>query len=244
MAANETDGRNPAEGRSARDIEQLRSQIEKYRALEREHKAALDALADKERFNFALFQFSPHATIVVDRDGRVVKSNIAKRKTGDRLPEIGNVMYRDYASRHSRDMYAELMASIRSGDVRRFPELRYGGKTLSVTIAPFPEGAIIISQDITAQKQAELDRMSLIDELRRALEEVEKLRGLLPICASCKRIRDDNGYWNEVEVYFSKHSNVNFSHALCPDCTERLYPEMWKRMVADTPSTPEYPAPT
>jgi hypothetical protein len=143
---------------------------------------------------------------------------------------IGDTMYHDYANRHSVNMYAQLMECISSGDVRSFPELAYENKILSVTIAPFAKGAIITSQDITERVQAERDRITLIADLRRALDEVETLRGLLPICASCKKIRDDRGYWNTVEEYFSNRSKVDFSHTLCPDCIRTLYPDLWEQM--------------
>jgi hypothetical protein len=62
-------------------------------------------------------------------------------------------------------------------------------------------------------------------QLEKALREVRELSGLIPICASCKKVRDDEGYWNEVEVYMSRHSDMDFSHSLCPECMARLYPE-------------------
>jgi hypothetical protein len=139
-------------------------------------------------------------------------------------------MYRDYASHHTIDMYEQLMAAISTGATRRFPELPYKNSVLSVTIAPFPRGAIILSEDITERKSAERDRLALIDDLRRALDEVETLRGLLPICASCKKIRDDKGYWNHIEVYLSNHAHVDFTHTLCPECIRHFYPEYWRRM--------------
>jgi hypothetical protein len=67
-------------------------------------------------------------------------------------------------------------------------------------------------------------------ELTRLVEEavanVKQMRGLLPICASCKKIRDDKGYWNQVEAYISEHSEVEFSHGLCPECARKLYPDI------------------
>jgi CheY-like chemotaxis protein len=69
----------------------------------------------------------------------------------------------------------------------------------------------------------ELRRLNV--ELRLALDNVKVLKGLLPICASCKKIRDDRGYWEGVESYIKKHSDVEFSHGLCPDCITRLYPD-------------------
>ena len=76
-----------------------------------------------------------------------------------------------------------------------------------------------------ARHRAEQEKEALIRELEQALTEIRTLEGLLPICASCKSIRDDKGYWNELETYISDHSNAEFSHSVCPDCFKRLYPE-------------------
>jgi hypothetical protein len=114
--------------------------------------------------------------------------------------------------------------------------LPYNDRILSITIAPFPQGALILSEDITDRKNADRDRSALIDDLRRALDEVETLRGLLPICASCKKIRDDQGTWNHIEVYISNHTSIDFSHTLCPDCIRHFYPEYWKQMQGRTDS--------
>jgi HAMP domain-containing protein len=67
-----------------------------------------------------------------------------------------------------------------------------------------------------------------IDGLQDALEKISTLRGLLPICASCKKIRDDKGYWNQIEVYISEHTQADFSHGICPDCAKELYGEFMK----------------
>jgi len=65
-----------------------------------------------------------------------------------------------------------------------------------------------------------------VDELRQALDHVKTLRGIVPICANCKKIRDDQGYWNQVEVYVRDHTEASFSHGICPDCIAKLYPEL------------------
>lgn len=212
--------------RSTARLRDLQRRLARYRALERRHRTLVKQLREKEEFNFALFQYNPITTVVVDRQAKVVKTNLAKRTSGDRIPDIGDIMYRDYAAGHELDMHAELMSCMATGTTRMYPELRYGTKVLCVTIAPFPAGAIITSIDITAAKQAEEDRVTLIGELKRALDEVERLRGLLPICAACKKIRDDEGYWSQIEEYLDKHTNLTFSHTVCPDCARRLYPEV------------------
>ncbi len=66
-------------------------------------------------------------------------------------------------------------------------------------------------------------------ELQEALAAVKTLSGLLPICASCKNVRDDQGYWHQVEVYIRDHSDVEFSHSICPTCAEKLYPEYFQQ---------------
>jgi len=83
--------------------------------------------------------------------------------------------------------------------------------------------------DITARKQAEEERENLIKELQVALAEVKKLSGLLPICASCKSIRDDQGYWQQIEAYIGEHSEAQFSHSVCPKCAKKLYPEVFEK---------------
>lgn len=65
-----------------------------------------------------------------------------------------------------------------------------------------------------------------VNELQQAVQEIRTLRGIVPICAGCKKIRDDKGYWNQVEVYIGKHTEAEFSHSLCPDCIRRYYPEV------------------
>ncbi len=73
--------------------------------------------------------------------------------------------------------------------------------------------------------RAERERDRLIAELQEALANIKVLRGLLPICSHCKKIRDDKGYWKQVEVYLREHTDAQFSHGLCPECLRKLYPE-------------------
>jgi hypothetical protein len=84
------------------------------------------------------------------------------------------------------------------------------------------------------ERRAEEDRARITEELTKALARVKTLRGLLPICAHCKKIRDDKGYWQQVEVYIRDHSEAEFSHGICPECTRKLYPDLIRR--AERPS--------
>jgi hypothetical protein len=83
-------------------------------------------------------------------------------------------------------------------------------------------------RDIAALKQAEEERERLIRELQEALAKVKMLSGMLPICSSCKRIRDDQGYWQRIEEYIRDHSEAEFTHSVCQDCARKLYPELYE----------------
>lgn len=73
--------------------------------------------------------------------------------------------------------------------------------------------------------RAERVRDQLIVELKKAISEIKQLSGFLPICSHCKKIRDDKGYWNQIESYIRDHSNAEFSHGICPDCVKKYYPD-------------------
>ena len=81
--------------------------------------------------------------------------------------------------------------------------------------------------DITERKQAEEERKKMILQLQDALEKVKTLSGLLPICSFCKKIRDDNGYWNKIETYIEAHSEAEFSHSMCQECARKHYPDIY-----------------
>lgn len=86
-------------------------------------------------------------------------------------------------------------------------------------------GIVESFQDITVRKSLEQEKEKLIAELQSSLDRVKVLSGLIPICSSCKKIRDDQGYWSQVEAYISRFSEAKFSHGICPACVRKLYPE-------------------
>ncbi len=114
-----------------------------------------------------------------------------------------------------------------------FPFTTVKGKRIWIrTIAePIRENGVVVRaignlMDISDLKQADEAREKQIIELKEALDKVKTLSGLLPICAQCKKIRDDKGYWNQIESYIRDHSAVEFSHSICPGCTKKLYPAL------------------
>jgi YesN/AraC family two-component response regulator len=73
------------------------------------------------------------------------------------------------------------------------------------------------------------EQRKTMEELKAALSKVKQLSGFLPICASCKKIRDDRGYWQQIEEYIRDHSEAEFSHGLCPDCAKKIYPQYFPK---------------
>jgi len=129
------------------------------------------------------------------------------------------------------------LSSFQEGRIHT-PEMIFPGKNgpsyFEITTSPLKDadGEIIagiqVVRNINRRKKLEREKESLIHELQKALENVRTLHGLLPICASCKDIRDDQGYWEKLEEYIENRAEVTFSHGLCPKCAKRLYPEVFK----------------
>lgn len=120
----------------------------------------------------ALFELNPIQTIIVDESARIIMHNFAGKKTHGSLPVVGDVMYKDYAKRHSVDMHDALVNCIRKNQHREFPEIKYKERYLNINIAPFSQGAIITLIDVTERRQ-------LMDELQqvRKMEAIGTLAG-------------------------------------------------------------------
>jgi len=125
-----------------------------------------------------------------------------------------------------------MSAAIASGR-RKSVELQLtDGRWMMISIDPIIDddnnllNVVHICRDITERKAIEVEREKMVLELRAALADVKTLSGLLPICSVCKKIRDDKGYWNQIEAYIHKHSGTQFSHGICPECAHEIYPDL------------------
>ena len=206
-------------------------------ALERE----LEAAADRRRRQRAEGAMQYLAAIVESTDDAIYGKNLdglivswnpaAERIYGYSAEEIiGKSITGLFPLRRAEELL-EIQATVRRGEIVNLPDterLHKSGKLIpvSVTISPIKNrqgeiiGASTIARDITQQKQAEWVRQELIESLTAKTKDIHLLAGMLPICAACKRIRDDTGYWQKVEIYVSEHSDAVFSHCLCPECTK------------------------
>jgi PAS domain S-box-containing protein len=200
------------------------------------------------RYLAAIVESSEDAIYGIKLDGTVVSWNrSAERTYGFRAGEIigrnVSILYPD----ERLDELIDTMERIKRGDHVGRAEtarVRKGGRLvpLSVTISPMKNGdgkisgASVIARDITNRKREEQERIKLIHELTEALGRAKTLAGLLPICGECKRIRDDQGYWQQVEAYISQHSDAVFTHGICPDCLKAARSEKCEHVEADTGS--------
>ena len=174
-----------------------------------------------------LVENMPDGVLVLDDRNRVVDANPAlQRLTGVGALRAGDDMCTALAA------WPALAEACLSPTEAHF-EVKLSGdapRYLGVRVSNLRDrrkrvtGRLIVLRDITTRKQAEEDRERLVGELQAALASVKTLRGLLPICANCKKIRDDEGYWRGVEEYVMDHSDAQFSHGICPDCVTLLYP--------------------
>ena len=129
----------------------------------------LKSLQEHDALNNALFEYNPIETIVVNNKGEIMRVNKAVKTNRSRLPKSGDIMYKDFASKYSIDMFKELIDCIKTGKTKIFPEIKYReDRYYNATIAPFPQGAIITAQDVSKQKLAQ-------DEINRSLQEKEVL---------------------------------------------------------------------
>ncbi len=178
----------------------------------------------------ALLNAPTETAILVDLEGSILAINqIAARRIGkpaDELIGMGIFEYLPFDLAVSRKTKA--LEVIKSGEPLRFQDER-AGRYYDNNIYPVfdRDGKIralaIFAKDITETKQAEDSLLKERDKLRAALAKIKKLSGMLPICSSCKKIRDDRGYWNQIESYIRKHSDAQFSHGICPPCADELY---------------------
>jgi PAS domain S-box-containing protein len=149
---------------------------------------------------------------------------------------------RHYATFHTDNpLNARAVAStetaLRTGEAQPPYEVEVVDKSgsrvwLEVNEQPYLEGGRVagligVARDITGRRAAECERERLVGELQAALGKVKTLSGLLPICASCKKIRDDKGYWNQLEGYIRDHTDATFTHGICPECARALYPDYY-----------------
>ena len=193
-----------------------------------------EALRRSEARNQALLNAIPDLMLRIGKDGTFLDFRGAKGST-QTLPTggfLGKTVHEVMPPDVADQTMGSIERTLQSGIVTIFEYQLPRGDRVDYQeariVVSWEDEVLAIVRDITERKQAEQERETLITELREALAKVKTLSGLLPICAACKRIRDDNGYWQQIEAYIRDHSQAEFSHAICPECARRLYPDHYK----------------
>jgi hypothetical protein len=216
------------------EVKSLRQQLASLKASELEHSRTVEALRRSEAKYRLLFKSIPLAAWVydvetlrflavnhaaVERYGYSRNEFLAMTICDLRPPEeIPKLLRFLQASHHEPKLSGQWIHRLKDGS-----QICVAFTSHSIELQG-RRARLVINEDITERKRAEEEKEKLILELQEALANIKALRGLLPICAYCKKIRDDQGYWNQVDLYLREHSEVEFTHGVCPDCINKIVP--------------------
>jgi PAS domain S-box-containing protein len=227
LSAMELDGRPVLQG-VIRDITERKRMEEKLRQLSRAVEQSpvsiiiTNTAGDIEYVNPKFVEVTGYPMAeVLGRNPRILKS-------GDKNPESYRELWQTITA--GKEWSGEFHNRKKNGEL--YWEL--------ASISPIRDPAgrvthyVAVKEDITDRKRTEAERDRLIFDLQKALANVKLLSGLLPICANCKKIRDDKGYWSQVENYIQQHSEATFTHGICPECMKKLYPDLVKNGIGSS----------
>jgi PAS domain S-box-containing protein len=210
-------------------------------------KEAEEAIRESEETYRSILDASPDDFTIADMEGKILMVSLAAKKMFGYEPEYEGFKGSQLLSFIVPEDRARAKSNIRlllQGGYAGPNEYRGVRKDQSIFDIEAngalvhdangqPAKTVFIIRDITERKKAEEEREKLILELRDAMSKIKIMSGMLPICASCKKIRDDKGYWNQIESYIKRHSEAEFSHSICPECAKILYPEYYEKIYPE-----------
>jgi len=211
--------------------------MRKASAMADEQKRVADILAESEQRYRMLFEHAGDAIFILGSEGenagKIIEANhTAEAMHGYTMNELQKMTITDLDTSDAAKGSAGMIRRILDGEWIKTEQRhrRKDGTEFPVEVSAGllelgdQRFILAVDRDITARRQIETARENLIQDLKDSFEKIKTLKGLLPICASCKNIRDDKGYWNQIETYIATHSEAELSHGLCPGCAEKLYP--------------------
>jgi PAS domain S-box-containing protein len=208
------------------EIRELRTRLAQY---ERQQREAAELVRVRP-----LLEQVPAYLWTADRELRLMWSRPSEPTIFglDAEPEMGTTVYALFGGNEDHPSIQAHRAAL-EGEARNFEvwvEVRGEQRLLRAHVEPLRDaseailGIMGVALDLTERVRAEADRERLIQELQQAVDSVKVLSGLIPICSHCKAVRDDRGYWQQVDA-FMRESGAKLSHAICPDCAQKLMPE-------------------
>lgn len=214
--------------------EQLEEKVCELEELERELKKVDKLLTDEIQWRRNLVEECRDGIVVLDDKCKVFEAN---KKFADMLgysmEETEQLYVWDWDAELTKEQILELAQQV--DDEGHHFETRHRCKDGSIIDVELSNNGIVyrglklifcICRDVTKRNQATQEREKLVTELQDALAEIKTLQGILPLCLYCKKIRDDKGYWEKVDVYITKHSQADISHSICPQCLKEHYPDL------------------
>jgi len=193
----------------------------------------IQALAESEMRYRTIFETTGTATIIVEADKTIslVNQGFTALSGYPREEVEGKLKWTHFVLKDDLKIMEKFhrLRRIKTDVAPRNYEFRFVDRYknikniyLTIDIIPHTKRSVASLLDITERKQIEQEREKLIQDLQHALAEIKTLSGLLPICAYCKKVRDDQGYWKQVEAYIEEHSTIEFTHSICPDCAMEI----------------------
>ena len=205
------------------ELEKIEIELKKTEAL----------LKDEITWRRLLTDESRDAIVVLGENAKVFEANHRfADMLGYSMEEVYGLHAWDWDANLKKDEILAMTSTVdETGDQFETQHRRKDGRIIDVELSN--NGAVYrgqklifcICRDISQKKQAEEERNALIRKLRESLAEIKTLRGILPLCSFCKKIRNDKGYWEQVDIYITKHFDADISHGICPDCLRKHYPD-------------------
>jgi PAS domain S-box-containing protein len=221
-------------GDTGRPKKELIAELERLRAEVAELREAREAARQTQEHYRSLVESTDDSIYVVGPENQYIYMNrMHRERLGIQGTGYVGKTYADFHDEEENEVFIEkLRAVFATGRSHQYQHrsLR-DGKYYLRTLSPIRDpgdgvvAVTIVSKDINELKRAEVERDRIIFELQDALAQIKTLKGLIPICAWCKKIRDDSGYWQKIETYIRERSEADFTHAICEECARKMEEE-------------------
>jgi PAS domain S-box-containing protein len=221
--------------------EELEKRVLELEEIELELKKTEMLLKDEVNWRRLLIEESRDPIVILDQNAKVYDAN---NRFADMLGYSREEVYQlhawDWDAYLNKEQILELAKSVDAvGHHFETQHRRKDGRLIDVELSN--NGAVYrgqklifcICRDISDRKKAEKEWEEHIKRLQESLAEIKTLRGILPLCSFCKKVRDDKGYWEQVDIYIKEHSEADISHGICPECFKKYYPDEYKKIYSE-----------
>jgi PAS domain S-box-containing protein len=220
--------------------EELEETVQQLRNAELDSRRMEELLKDELVRWRILFEQASDGIVILDENGKVYEANKRYAEILGYTPEeMRNLHVWDWDTVFTPEQLVVMIREIDDAGAHfETQQRRKDGSMVDIELSN--NGAVYrgeklvfcVCRDITDRKRAEREREKLIEDLRKALAEIKTLKGIMPICSYCKKIRDDTGYWNQLEQYIKEHSEAKLSHGVCPECAKKYFSDYMEETEA------------